>query len=71
MIQMASEEEINHISRKVFKNRSLCFTRGLPGDSVGKNPPAKQEKRVQSPGQGDALEKEMTTHSSILAWEIP
>ena len=28
-----------------------------------------QEMRVQSLGQEDALEKEMATHSSILAWE--
>ena len=34
-----------------------------------KNLPAKQETQVQSPGQGDPLEKEMATHSSILAWE--
>ena len=26
---------------------------------------------VQSLGQEDPLEKEMTTHSNILAWEIP
>ena len=26
---------------------------------------------VQSPGLEDPLEKEMATHSSILAWEIP
>ena len=26
---------------------------------------------VQSLGQEDPLEKEMTTHSSILAWRIP
>ena len=26
---------------------------------------------VQSPGQEDPLEKEMLSHSSILAWEIP
>ena len=26
---------------------------------------------IQSLGQEDPLEKEMTTHSSILAWEIP
>ena len=30
-----------------------------------------QEMRVQSLGQEDSLEKEMATHSSILAWEIP
>ena len=30
-----------------------------------------QETQVQSLGQEDPLEKEMATHSSILAWEIP
>ena len=30
-----------------------------------------QEMRVQSLGQEDPLEKEMATHPSILAWEIP
>ena len=30
-----------------------------------------QEMRVQSLGWEDLLEKEMTVHSSILAWEIP
>ena len=29
-----------------------------------------QEMQVQSLGQEDPLEEEMTTHSSILAWEI-
>ena len=36
-----------------------------------KNPPAMQETRVQSLGWEDPLEKEMATHSSILAWEFP
>ena len=36
-----------------------------------KNLPAKQEMRVRSLGWEDPLEKEMETHSSILAWEIP
>ena len=35
------------------------------------NLPAKQETQVQSLGQEDPLEKEMATHSSVLAWEIP
>ena len=30
-----------------------------------------QETWAQSLGQEDPLEKEMTTHASILAWEIP
>ena len=36
-----------------------------------KNPPAMQETQVLFLGQGDPLEKEMATHSSILAWKIP
>ena len=43
---------------------------GSPGGTVVKNLPAMQEMWVWSPGQGDPLEKEMATHSSILAWEI-
>ena len=35
-----------------------------------KNLPAMQEMWVQSLGQGDPLDKEMATHSSILAWKI-
>ena len=33
----------------------------------GKDPPAMQETQVRSLGQEDPLEKEMVTHSSILA----
>ena len=33
--------------------------------------PAMQETGVQALGQEDPLEKEMATHSIILAWEIP
>ena len=36
-----------------------------------KNLPAVQEMQVQFLGQEDPLEKEMATHSSILAWRIP
>ena len=32
---------------------------------------ALQETLLRSLGQEDPLEKEMATHSSILAWEIP
>ena len=30
-----------------------------------------QESQAQSLGQEDLLEKEMATHSSIIAWKIP
>ena len=33
--------------------------------------PVMQETQDQSLGQGDPLEKEKGTHSSILAWRIP
>ena len=36
-----------------------------------KNLPAMQETLVGSLGRDDPLEKEMTTHSSILSWRIP
>ena len=36
-----------------------------------KNLPAVQEKRVQSLGQEDLLEKRMATHSKTLAWRSP
>ena len=34
-----------------------------------KNPPAMQEARIPTLGPEDPLEKEMATHSSILAWK--
>ena len=44
---------------------------GFPGGTVVKKLPAMQETWVLSLGREDPLEKEMATHSSILAWEIP
>ena len=42
----------------------------LPGGSVVKNLPAKQETCIASLGQEDPLEEAVATHSSI-AWRIP
>ena len=55
----------------VFERLSIYYSyaKGFPGGSVIKNPPAKQERLVQSLGQEDLLEKAI--HSSIPAWEIP
>ena len=36
-----------------------------------RSPPTMQEIQVRSLGQEDPLEKEMVTHSCILAWIIP
>ena len=49
---------------------------GFPGGSAVENPPAVrrpptiQETQVPSLGQEDPLEKEMGTHSSMLAWKV-
>ena len=45
------------------------YIKGFPGDSVVKKPPLLQ-RMGSTLGQENPLEKEMTTHSSILAWEI-
>ena len=49
--------------------------RRLEGASLGpqmvQSLPAVQETWVPSMGQEDPLEKEMATHSSILAWKMP
>ena len=44
---------------------------GLPKWFSGKELPTMQETWVQSLGQENPLEKEMATHSAVLAWEIP
>ena len=54
--------------------KELGFYSEYNGNSqvaVIKNPPAMQKMQIQSLGQEDPLEKEMATHPSILAWEIP
>ena len=56
----------------------MCLYRGLRWWSLGflvaqrlKRLPPMQETWVLSLGWKDPLEKEMATHSSILAWRIP
>ena len=48
----------------------VCIRASLVVQLV-KNLPAVQETWVQSLGQEDPQEKEMETHSNILAWRIP
>ena len=43
----------------------------LPCSSVVKKQPSSVEDVGSVPGLGRYLEKEMTTHTSILAWGIP
>ena len=49
----------------------MTTTLSFPDGSVVRNLPAMQETRFQSLGWEDPLEKEVATHSSILAWRIP
>ena len=52
-------------------DQELPKRKGLPGDAVVTNPPAIQETWVRSLGREVPLEKEMATHSTVLAWRIP
>ena len=60
-----------------FASMGYIFLIGLPpfpGGASGKEPTCQcrtQETRVQSLGCEDPLEKEVATHSSILAWKVP
>ena len=45
--------------------------RDAPGGSDGKASAYRRETQVQSLGREDLLEKEMATHSCILAWKNP
>ena len=49
----------------------LIFTLTSPVAKMVKSLPTMQETRVWSQGWEDLLEKEMGTHSSILAWKTP
>ena len=51
-------------------SKSLYFGTSLVAQMV-KHLPEVQETQVRSLGWEDPLEKEMATHSSILAWKIP
>ena len=50
---------------------ALAWCQASLAAQLVKNQPAMQETLVRSLGQEDPLEKEMATHSSILAWRIP
>ena len=55
--------------RLTYNNLQLNFGASFVAQSV-KSLPAVQETWVQCLGWEDPLEKEMETHSSILAWKI-
>ena len=61
--------------RELIKGKKCLFSTyilyGLPGGSVVKNPLTNKGVVGLIPELGRSLEKEMATHSSILAWKIP
>ena len=64
------EKEVNYAMIVKLESYNLCGTQAVP---VVKNLPANvQDSRDAGsvPGLEDPLEKEMATHSSILAWRI-
>ena len=57
-------------SQKRLSNFQFHFFGGFLVAQLVKNLPAVQETWVRSLGWEDSLEKEVATHSSILAWKI-
>ena len=58
------EDTIQRTSWQLLKGPSVV-------SQMVQNLPAMQETQVRSLGWEDTLEKEMATHSSVLAWRIP
>ena len=65
------EKEVCNSSLASGHNLYVSFLLTSLVSQVVKRLPTMWETRVQSLGQEDLLEKEMATHSSILAWKIP
>ena len=70
MVVACQNASFYHIQVKLQNNGPYARCAPLVAQLVN-NLPAMQEMQVQSLGQEDPLEKEMATHSGILAWEIP
>ena len=58
-------------SQTQLRQLSKHTQRGFPCGPVIKNSSVNAGDAGSIPGWEDSLEKEMTTYSSILAWEIP
>ena len=70
MYPVTQKKKAEH--RKIVTSKHFLFlTSHTPGGSAVKNLPASEGNVGLIPGSGRSPMKEMTTHSSILAWEIP
>ena len=56
---------------KVPAMQSVVLMERVPAMAEVKNHMPMQETQVQSLGREDPLEKEIATHFSVLAWEVP
>ena len=73
--RQGKNEEVNFISHSLERSDTEYIDpEGFPGGAGVGNPLPVQERKethVPSLGREDPLEKEVETHSRILAWEIP
>ena len=60
----------NIYKKNTHTHTHICVC-GFPGGPMVSNPTTMQEIWIQFLGQNDPPEKKTTTHSSVLAWEIP
>ena len=73
-MHMCEKERVEGQVEGMYMKVIIWISGGFPGGSVVKNLPANTGDTGDVgliPGEKDPLEKEMTTHSSILAWRIP
>ena len=62
---------LSSLDEAISKNKQIISSQGSPGGGAIKNLSVMPETQVPSLGQEEPLEKEMATHSSMLAWRIP
>ena len=78
-VKLEQESELGNVGAFLFSSKKISYMQdtvvlkgraSLVAQRLKRLLPM-QETRIRSLGQEDPLEKEMVTHSSILAWRIP
>ena len=67
---MTNPQQFTKLKLYIYTDHAYTHWTSLVLQTV-KHLPTMRETEVQSLGWEDLLEKEMATHSSILAWRIP
>ena len=71
LVDLLKNVTITNIDKLIYiKLNDPYIITGFPGSSDSKESPAMEETWILSLGWEDSLEKDMATHSSILAWRI-